>query len=67
MSSFSVGYIMAPLLATSYFYSACGRRTTTQLSLAVLAIALLLYAFAYFIPDSLTATFTSISILLRLV
>ena len=65
MGSYSIGYILAPFLASSFLYSAYGRRAAAQLSLGLLAFALLLYALTYLIPDSLHFTFSLSCVILR--
>ena len=67
MGSFSLGYILAPLLATAVLYSLCGRRGTAQISLALLSLSLLLYGLTYYIPDESRLAFGLACGLLRVI
>lgn len=51
VGSFSAGMMAGSLIPTDHLYSYLGRRKTTQGALIMLALAIFLYALAYYIPD----------------
>ena len=65
MGSFSLGYLIGPLLATAFLFPSCGRKGTAQLSLALLSLSLFSYGLAVFIPDKFRFLFALVCLLLR--
>ena len=66
VGSFSAGMMAGSLIPTDHLYSYLGRRKTTQGALIMLALAIFLYALAYYIPDHQQAFFFSSCLITRI-
>ena len=65
VGSFSAGVMIGSIVPTDQLYSYLGRRKTTQGVLIILALAIFLYAIAYYIPDHQQAFFFISSFITR--